>query len=478
MSAPRVRKGALTVSLWLAAVAPAAAQTSPPPPTEPAAQATAQSGAQSSGEVRNLTIEDALRIGEKENRDLQAAKVRLRGSYSDVERAIGQLLPTLSAQGKLTVNHPEVNPSVPVAFFNSACSMPSPPAECAGTTNLTITPRLQLDALIALNVPIVTPAALPGLQAVKLNFKAQEKQLVITAVQILTSVATSFYAAAGNDEVLVARRHAIEVAQKTVDNARVRLSAGVVNKVEVTRAELALIQAQQRLREAEDSRSAAYRTLTTLLNLPPGSVKVVAPPEPKYQASSDDELVNTAMRQRAEVENLQYAAESARKQSLAQALRWLPSLNGFGTMRFSNASGFAGRSDFYTIGLQLDWMLFDGLQRDASRHAADAQRADAELRLAQLRRSISDEAINARQNVATGKQGLVTAERSVQMARETLELVRTQYGAGTATQLDLLSSQDQLIQAEVGLAQARFGLSQAVLNLHKALGDNLLAAGN
>lgn len=477
MSASRVLKRALPLSITVCLVGgPARAQTSQTSPTSqpaspaaaPAAQAATQS--ESTAGVRMLTFDEALRIGEKENRDLQAARVRLKGAYSDVTKAFGNLLPTLSAQGKVTINEPEIV----INFADAFKSLIPPGAMLPAMEPTTIVKRVQLDAVIAANIPILTLSAFPAYQAVKVNFKAQERQLVVTAIQILTSVATSFYAAAGNDEVVIARRHAIEVAQKTVDNARVRLSAGVVNKVEVTRAELALIQAQQRLREAEDSRAAAYRALATLLNLPPGPLKVVPPGEPKTDFGGDEGLVSTALSQRPEIANLELLGQSARLQSRAHLLRWVPNLSGFGNIRLTNASGFGGRNDYYAVGVQLDWMIFDGLQRDASRHAANAAREDAELRLAQLRRTISDETVNARQGVVTRKQGLLTAERSVQMARETLDLVRIQYGAGTATQLDLLAAQDQLIQAEVGLAQARFDLSLAVLNLRKAMGDTLL----
>lgn len=480
MSASRVLKRALPLSITACLVAgPAGAQTSQTspttsPPASPTAAAPVAPAAtpadKAEASVRTLTFDEALRIGEKENRDLQAARVRLKGAYSDVTKAFGNLLPTLSAQGKVTINEPEIV----INFADAFKALIPPGAMLPAMEPTTIVKRVQLDAVIAANIPILTLSAFPAYQAVKVNFKAQERQLVVTAIQILTSVATSFYAAAGNDEVVVARRHAIEVAQKTVDNAKVRLSAGVVNKVEVTRAELALIQAQQRLREAEDSRAAAYRTLASLLNLPPGPLKVVPPGEPKTEFAGDENLVNTALSQRPEIANLELIGQSSRLQARAHLLRWVPNLSGFANIRLTNASGFGGRNDYYAVGVQLDWMIFDGLQRDASRMAANAAREDAELRAAQLRRTISDETINARQGVATRKQGLITAERSVQMARETLDLVRIQYSAGTATQLDLLAAQDQLIQAEVGLAQARFDLSLAVLNLRKAMGDTLL----
>src|SRR3954463_8700612 len=55
---------------------------------------------------RPLSLDEALALGEKNNRDLQAARARLRGSHADVERALTALLPTVSAQGKFTYNYP------------------------------------------------------------------------------------------------------------------------------------------------------------------------------------------------------------------------------------------------------------------------------------------------------------------------------------------------------------------------------------
>ncbi len=67
--------------------------------------------------------------------------------------------------------------------------------------------------------------------------------------------------------LLSARNHAVEVAQKTRDDAQTRLDAGVVNRVELMRAQLALDRAAQAARESSDSRDQAYRALATVLQL-------------------------------------------------------------------------------------------------------------------------------------------------------------------------------------------------------------------
>jgi len=476
--------------------------------------------------LRTMSLEETMALAMKNNRDLQAARERLRGSYSDVERALASLMPTLNLQGKMTVNEPVVSLTLDQSgsvfnsayqgaqlfdltggargaaasgLFNSYCNNTDPnrviPAGVQGVCAMlknpagsfgdldatlssanitaTIVPRFQVDGVLALNMPLIAPALYPTLKGARLGFKAQQKQLEVTVAQVLTTVATSFYAAAGNEELVGARTHGIEVAQKTLDNAKVRLAAGVVNKVEVTRAALALIQAEQRLLEAVDARASAYRTLATLIRVEAGSFRVVPPPEPTTELQSEQQLVEQAVHQRPELLSNRLQSDALGQQVFSSWLRWSPTLSLFGNIRLTNATGFAGRVDSYALGLQLDWLLFDGFARDAQRHNLEAQRRDANLRLDQLRDTISDDVINGRRAVTTKKQGLATAARSVAMAQETLELVRTQYQAGTATQLDLLNAQDVLIQAEVGVAQARFDLSLAVLNIKRLVGDEL-----
>ncbi|MCS6915101.1 MAG: TolC family protein [Myxococcales bacterium] len=463
----------------------------------------------SRGSARTLTLDEALELARKNNRDLLAARERLNGARADVERALAQLLPRLSAQGRFTVNHPEVelpldqrsgvfgalllsSTGLPPGPLRDYCMSPEArnPQVCPqpiqgeltvqridrllddAVVRFPIVPRTQLDATITATLPLIAPPAYVALSSAQQAYRAQQKQLQATEAQLLQSVASAFFAAAGADEVVLARTHAIEVAEQTLKNARARLEAGVVNRVEVTRAELALIQARQRLLEAEDGRGAAYRVLATLILLRE-PFRVVPPQEPAIENASDADLVAEALARRPELPALEYSARAAEVQALAAGLRWLPMVSAFGNIRLTNATAFAGRVDTYAAGLQLDWQLFDGLERDAQRRASAAQAREARLRLRQLRDTIADEVLNARQQVLTRREGLRSAQRSVQLAKETLELVRIQHDAGTATQLDLLTAQDQLVLAEVGVAQARFDLSLANLSLQRLLGRPL-----
>ena len=139
-------------------------------------------------------------------------------------------------------------------------------------------------------------------------------------------------------------------------------------------------------------------------------------------------------------------------------------------MRAFNYAGFSGDKYSWAVGLQLDWTLYDGGIRDASRRLAVAQREENEAKLDLLKDQVRDDVYNAERSLVTRRRALETARRSLRLSKETLDLVQVQHDAGTATQLDLLQAQDNLVAAEVALAQARFDLSLGGLQLERLSG--------
>ena len=95
---------------------------------------------------------------------------------------------------------------------------------------------------------------------------------------------------------------------------------------------------------------------------------------------------------------------------------------------------------------------------------------EALARVEVLKDSVRDDLANQRSLVDTKRQGVFAAVRAVELAKETIELVRTQYEAGTVTQVDLLDVQDSLVSAQEALAQFRFDLAVADLAYRKTAG--------
>lgn len=403
------------------------------------------------GAERSLTLDEALKLGKQRNKSMLVERARIAQAQTNVSAAWANLLPTIAAQGRYTRNYAEFS-------FPSFTGVGAP---------LVIQPKDQLDGVVSFTTPLIAPAAYPALQAVKANFGAAEANFDVSETSVLFAVAQSFYAAAIADDVLVARRSSIDVAQATLRNAQSRFAAGTVTKVDVDRAELALVRAEQLEREAKHGRERAYRALATLIQLDQ-PFRVV--PDDTLPGAAPSHDLETALRLRPEFRALELSVKSADLQADANGWRWAPSLSAFGNARRFNYDNFRRDRYSWAVGLQLDWVLFDGGARDAQRHLARAQATEAEARAEVLRDTIRDDLTTGRSLLDTKRSALKAASRSVELAREALSLVRAQYEAGTVTQVDLLQAQDGLVLAEEAVAQARFDVATADLSLRRTAG--------
>jgi outer membrane protein TolC len=395
-----------------------------------------------------LTLDQALAMARKANRSLLVERTRLAQAQTNLDLAWTVLFPTVTAQGKYTRN-------------DTSFSFQIDPSH-----SVTVQPKNQLDGAVSFTVPLLVPSAYAAVQAARLSTQAAEENFAAQQTTILFGVAKAFYAAAITEEVLAARQSNIEVARATLQNAQVRYQNGSVTKVDVDRAELAVVQAEQGAREARFAQDQAYRALATLIQAK-GDFKVRVGAEAAPDTSTD---LASALRLRPEYRALELGARSAAAQARAYGWRWAPSLSGFGSLRTFNYDNFARNQHSWAIGAQLDWALYDGGARDVRRRLAKAQAEEATAQGAVLRDTIGDDLANARGLLETKRHARAAAERSVALAQETLALVRTQYAAGNVAQIDLLQAQNGLVAAEEALAQAHFEVAVADLTLRRAAG--------
>ena len=401
--------------------------------------------------VRELTLEQALALAKKANRGLVADRARLLQAQATVDRAWTVLFPTVVAQGRYTRNSDQF------AF------------QTAPGTVLTIQPWNQLDGVVQATMPLLVPAAYPALKAVNMNRTVTEENVRATENNVLFTVAQTFYSAAIADEVVGVRKSNIEVARATLANAKTRFASGAVTKVDVERAEVAFLRAEQFAREAVLGREQTYRALGTLIQLD-GAFQVHAPPPAEPTATKTPDDLGMTLRLRPEFRALEATVAAEEAEVRSHGWRWAPSLSGFGNARIFNYDNFARKSYSWAAGVQLDWVIYDQGVRDTQRRMAAAIAVEVAARADALRDSIRDDLANGRRQLETKTQAQQTFERSVQLARNTLELVRIQYEAGQGTQVDLLQAQDSLVAAQEALAQAHLDVAVADLTLRRAAG--------
>ena len=317
-----------------------------------------------------LTLEDALVMARKANRSLVAERARLAQARTNLEMAWSALFPTVTAQGKYTRNNVSVTFAIPEGASAGTTTQPSQ------LSVLTIQPGNQWDGTIAFSTPLIAPPAYAALEAVKASVESSKADYESSEAAVLFGVGQAYYAAAISEEVVAARQSSIDVARVTLENAQTRFSAGTVTKVDVDRAELALVRAEQAVREARFGREQAYRGLSTLIQAR-GEFRVVLL-APRIASETHD--LDTVLSLRPEFRALQLATQSLSLQHRAYGWRWSPTLSAFGNARIFNYDNFAQQRHSWAVGAELDWVLYDGGLRDAQRHLAAAQARETAAR--------------------------------------------------------------------------------------------------
>ena len=369
---------------------------------------------------RELTLDDALALAKKRNKSLAAERARLEQAQTNVSSAWARLLPTIAAQGKYTRNNTE--------FASAAC----PDGMTRPGGHLLIQPVNQLDARRSASPRRCScrpPTRAAGGQGGRRRRRGELRAVgddVLFARRADLLRRRDRRRGAGGAPVQHRRRprHPRERQDAAV--------GGTVTKVDVDRAELALLRAEQiGARGARTAREQTYRALGTLIQLEgPFRVKAPArrrasPPPPQrsrtWRCSCGPSSARWSCRRRPPI-----AGERPTR------WRWSPQLSAFGNARRFNYDNFA--RDRYSWAVGRAARLGHLRRRRARRAAPPGRRAgsgEPGARRGAARQHPRRSGRPARSLVDTKLQAVRPPTRSVELARETMELVRMQYEAGT-----------------------------------------------
>ena len=165
------------------------------------------------------------------------------------------------------------------------------------------------------------------------------------------------------------------------------------------------------------------------------------------------------------VQRLSEAAVDARKSSKAALL---PTLTASAQERFTNATGFAGQNNIYTLQLIAAWRLdYAGLKTVSAQSAASEA---AMVREARSRRAVADAIFEAYRRVENGVVKSRSARAQAVAANKASELAVERYQSGVSTQLDVTQAQRDAFLAEASRIQADADLAFARASLRLAAG--------
>ncbi|HEY9609234.1 TolC family protein [Allocoleopsis sp.] len=417
-------------------------------------------------QIRNtqaITLQQALELGRRNNRTLEAAQQTLERDQAAVQEALAAEFPTVGVT--TTFSRDE---SVSQRLRNDTLAN-NPLLSNTSVTSSTFNGALQA------NYDLFTAGRRPAqIRQAEQQVRFQQLEVERISEQLRLDVTNAYYAVQEADAQVDIFQAAVVAASQSLRDAQLLEQAGLGTRFDVLQAEVDLASSQQDLTRAQSQQRVSRREIARLLSVPQTADLAAADPiavAGQWPLSLEQSII-LAYKNRAELEQQlvqrdigeqeqRIALASVRPQAGLSA-----SYNVLGIL--NDGLGPAGG---LSLGATLRWNFFDG---GAARSRAEQARksiAIAETRFADQRNQVRLEVEQAFFNLNANARNIDTATIALQRAEESLRLARLRFQAGVGTQTDVLNQQ-------TALTRARFNQLSAVLEYNRALAALQRATSN
>jgi len=414
-------------------------------------------------EKKTLTLEESIRLALSQNPYHLAAEERLETAKAKVREAAAGFFPSLNSEGLHTLTEK-------LFILEFPSFIPDDPPQ---RISIDFTKDYQFS--LNFSLPLFTSGRLTsGYKQAKYSLRSTEEAVRQSKHITVFNAKKAFYGYLLAKDFVKVAEEAVDVAEKHLKNVKSLYEVGVASKFDLLRSEVQLANLKPQLIRARNNLKIAELSLKTLLGLDlsqPIEIKGTLTYEP-FEPDLE-ESVAEAMLKRPEISQLQYQKQMAGQGlKLARASN-LPSIAVSATYNFW-ADQLNFRKDtwqsFYAVNLVFTIPLFNGFA--ASARVAQSKAMIKELDFTQkgLVDIIKFEVRQAILRLQEAKESLLSQEKNVEQAQESLRIAELNFSEGLATTLDISSAQAALSQAKTNYSQALYDYVISLAELDKAMG--------
>jgi outer membrane protein TolC len=305
------------------------------------------------------------------------------------------------------------------------------------------------------------------------NVKANEQDLVTTKQTVILNVQQAYFGVLQNQRLVEVAKDVVSQTQQHLEQAQGFYQAGTRPKIDVTKAEVDLANAQLALIQTNNNFAVAQVTLnnaigfTQSLTFPVEDILGFTPRD--YQLEN---IVKTAYEQRPEI--LQIKAKQRSQEATIQLAQssYYPILSGNAQYLWRGSHMPNEMTWDMFFGATLSIPLFSGF---SSPNQVAEQRANMKNLVSQeetLKLNIRLEAEQAYLSQKQAAEQVRVTEKAVAQAQENYELASGRYQVGVGSPLEITDAEVQLANAKANYIQALYGYKVAEARIEKATGVN------
>src|SRR5438105_3692034 len=400
------------------------------------------------------TIEQAVALAQEHNPEILIARKKVIAARGGFIEARSGFLPSLTSNGLYDKRQTQSETSLRQEDYNAI---------------------LKLEQNLYTGGAVTSQVAIAQLNIAKANCDLQE---IVSRVTM--DVRIAFNELLLNRAKVHVREDSVRVLEEELKNQQEQLSAGIVSKLNVERAEVALANERPELFNAQTELRNSYLRLAELFGtdlragaqVPRFEIAGELQYRPNHADLNDclaradvNRPVIKARQRDIEIEDRQYVLDRS-------AMR--PHIRAFsGYEVYSERDPAVGQEFNYggIVGINATWNIFDGFATKGRMQATRARREAAVEALAAAQRSVASEVRSAFFDLQQAERVLETETKNVQTADEALEMAKGNLAAGLGTQLDILQAASDVTRTRTTRLSAIYLHNVALARLAHACGS-------
>jgi len=425
------------------------------------------------GAVRKLTLNEALKLAKTKNHQVLIARHQLEKAEAQSLQSWSGFLP------KVTVSETFVRSNDPVAVFGAKLRQGifnmgdfSGP----GGSSLTnyMDPNLPLlnnpdeinnfNTAIEVQQPILNLDAIWGKSAAAAAAEGREFGLKRTEEAISLGVEKAYFGIVLAKQKLVAIDKALASTQTYALEAKASFEKGLITEADLLAAQVRLSELKEQKLVAENDIRNASDMLRFLLRIEETVIL-----EPTDDLTIPNNLPQTNLQEapteRSDIKALESFEHAASRKEKMECLGWVPRLNAFGRYDWNGDEIFGNQGDNWTLGVSMQWNIFDGLGRLGRVRQAAAEAYEMRVKYEEAKEQGTVEVRQAFRNLQSAKARVEIAQKSVGQAESSYKIASQRFGEGLQRPSEMLTSEAMLTNARLRLLKAKYDFRIATSEL-------------
>lgn len=410
-----------------------------------------------------LTLEKSIQMALSQNPHHLASEEKVEAAHSRVREAASQFFPSLNLQGTNTLDEKLFQLEFPSLV----------PGQPPRKVSVDFTRDYQM--AFGFSLPLFTSGRLTsGFKQAQYNLHSTQEMVEQSEQQTVCSTKKAFYGYLLAQEFVQVAKEAVEVAKKHYENVKSLHEVGMASRFDLLRSEVQVANLKPQYIKAKNNLKVAELRLKTLLGMEL-SRPVEIQGELSYESFEPDleKCVSRALQNRPELNQIEFQKRSAGEMVKIARASHLPTLAVSGNYNFW-ADQFNFKEDnwqsYYTFNMVLTIPIFNGFATSAKVAQSKALLRELEWTQKGVEDQIRMEVRQVVLRLEEAKESLLSQEKNVQQAQESLRIAELNYSEGMVTTLDVSSAQSALSQAKTNYSQALFDYMVSRAELEKAMG--------